>query len=527
MQKSLNGYYKIVFKLLVLLTIGFFQCIALAQSNSTDSLLIPIKHDKADTTKVNHLNELSLLLMHKNIDSAILVCYKSISIINKLPNHIKNGKQGIRILAQTKNNLGTYFYLKSDYSKAMELYNKVLNLSNAIKDESEKSKVLSNIGLVYFEQEEFAIALDYYLKALNIQERINNKNLIASTLNRIGIIYKIQGEQEKALEYFNLSIDVAKKVGNKKQIAAALINKGQTYDDQLKFELALKTYFSALESVENSNKEYMGTIFGNVGLTYIRQGDSVKSLDYFLKALKMAEEQGNESKVATWFQNLGTNYVALQKFQPAFDCLYKALAFDQKNNLKYGIKAEYYSLSQLYEKSTISLPDTIGGKLLNPEQMRLRAIYYYEKYLQAKEEIFGAEQKKQFVQTGLVYDFQKKEAIAKLENEKRIALEEEKARNQKIINTAIIIGILLMLLLVLFIIRSLKTTRKQKQIIEQKSKETELQKHIIEEKNKDITDSINYAKRIQNALLREEEHVTQHLPEHFILFMPKDIVSGD
>ena len=49
----------------------------------------------------------------------------------------------------------------------------------------------------------------------------------------------------------------------------------------------------------------------------------------------------------------------------------------------------------------------------------------------------------------------------------------------------------------------------------------------MEEKNKDITDSINYAIRIQRALLKEEEYVSKHLPEHFILFKPKDIVSGD
>ncbi|MCE9537976.1 MAG: serine/threonine-protein phosphatase, partial [Bacteroidetes bacterium] len=73
----------------------------------------------------------------------------------------------------------------------------------------------------------------------------------------------------------------------------------------------------------------------------------------------------------------------------------------------------------------------------------------------------------------------------------------------------------------------LRITRKQKQIIEIKNSETELQKKIIEEKNKDITDSIRYAKRIQDALMGEKVHISSHLPEHFIFFVPKDIVSGD
>ncbi len=49
----------------------------------------------------------------------------------------------------------------------------------------------------------------------------------------------------------------------------------------------------------------------------------------------------------------------------------------------------------------------------------------------------------------------------------------------------------------------------------------------IEEKNKEILDSINYAQRIQHALLASESMLKKNLPEHFVLFNPKDIVSGD
>lgn len=53
------------------------------------------------------------------------------------------------------------------------------------------------------------------------------------------------------------------------------------------------------------------------------------------------------------------------------------------------------------------------------------------------------------------------------------------------------------------------------------------QKEVIEEKQKEIIDSINYAKRIQFALLASENLLSQYLPEHFVLFKPKDVVSGD
>src|ERR1044071_2218502 len=58
-------------------------------------------------------------------------------------------------------------------------------------------------------------------------------------------------------------------------------------------------------------------------------------------------------------------------------------------------------------------------------------------------------------------------------------------------------------------------------------KEIALQSHIIEQKNKDITDSINYAKRIQEAILPNEEEMKEVLHDYFVYYRPKDIVSGD
>jgi serine phosphatase RsbU (regulator of sigma subunit) len=59
------------------------------------------------------------------------------------------------------------------------------------------------------------------------------------------------------------------------------------------------------------------------------------------------------------------------------------------------------------------------------------------------------------------------------------------------------------------------------------NKQLEFQKGIIEEKNKDITDSIKYARRIQEAILPQEHHLKQVVPNIFVLYKPKDIVSGD
>ncbi|HKR07141.1 MAG TPA: response regulator [Bacteroidia bacterium] len=65
------------------------------------------------------------------------------------------------------------------------------------------------------------------------------------------------------------------------------------------------------------------------------------------------------------------------------------------------------------------------------------------------------------------------------------------------------------------------------QQVKERTSEINLQKQLIEVKNKDILDSIHYAKRLQQAILPSSEKIKKYLPESFILYQPKDIVSGD
>jgi serine phosphatase RsbU (regulator of sigma subunit) len=68
---------------------------------------------------------------------------------------------------------------------------------------------------------------------------------------------------------------------------------------------------------------------------------------------------------------------------------------------------------------------------------------------------------------------------------------------------------------------------KQKQIIERQKQIVEFQKKLVEDKNKEITDSIHYAKRIQQAILPDDDEWKRLLPDSFVLYLPKDIVAGD
>ncbi len=81
-------------------------------------------------------------------------------------------------------------------------------------------------------------------------------------------------------------------------------------------------------------------------------------------------------------------------------------------------------------------------------------------------------------------------------------------------------GVVLLLVFGAFMLNRVQVTRKQKRIIEH-------QKEIVEEKQKEIVDSINYAQRIQSAILPDPSEIGNVFTDAFIFFKPKDIVSGD
>ncbi|MBK6835199.1 MAG: SpoIIE family protein phosphatase [Bacteroidetes bacterium] len=125
------------------------------------------------------------------------------------------------------------------------------------------------------------------------------------------------------------------------------------------------------------------------------------------------------------------------------------------------------------------------------------------------------------------YEFEKKEAAAVLEQEKKDALINAERKKQKIVLILVSVFLVFVSFLSVIIFRSLRLNQKKNKIITEQNEVVIHQKHLVEEKHKEITDSINYAERIQRSFLATKEHLNANLNEYFILFKPKDVVSGD
>ena len=98
---------------------------------------------------------------------------------------------------------------------------------------------------------------------------------------------------------------------------------------------------------------------------------------------------------------------------------------------------------------------------------------------------------------------------------------------QKVLNIMIVamIGFIIIALFVVY--RNYRTKLAANVLLETQKAEITNQKRIIEEKNHEVLDSINYSKRIQTAILPDMHEIEKNLKDFFILYKPKDIVSGD
>jgi serine phosphatase RsbU (regulator of sigma subunit) len=151
---------------------------------------------------------------------------------------------------------------------------------------------------------------------------------------------------------------------------------------------------------------------------------------------------------------------------------------------------------------------------------------YLTKYVEIKDSIFNDENSTQINELLAKFDSDKKEQEIKL-------LQKDKEMSSWLRNS-LIVGSVLLVFLAFSLYSRYRVKHKANMELSTKNKNIEEQRLIVEHQKlslevhqKEIVDSINYARRIQYALLANTKLLNDFLPQHFVLFKPKDIVSGD
>ena len=483
----------------------------LAQNKKIDSLLTLTNTDNADTNKVNHFNQLCIeYIKIGKYDSGLKLGNKALALASSLP--IGNRKGWYKGISSAYNNIGVIYENQSEYTQALGYYIKALKINEEVGNKNETVADLSYIGNIYENQGEYPKALDYYFKALKIDEKLNNKKRIAKHLCNIGIVYRNQADYPKALDYYFKALKIAEELGDKNGITLYSGNIGNVYWNQANYSLAEYYYFKGLKMAEElGNKNYQAIFISNIGNVYYSKKNYPKTIAYYYKALKMAEELKNKKEIARHLGNLGELYTKIGKFKEAEQYLKKSIAMaDSIGALNY-LRIYENVLSQLYDTT----------------RRYKEALIQYKKAVALKDTIFSQENKKQLVRKEMNYEFDKKNIAAKAQQNMKDAITAEEKQRAKVIIYSVSVGLFLVLLLALFIFRGYRQKRKANFIITQQKEIVEKKNKLIEEKQKEILASITYAQRIQRAMLPHRRDIWAAFPHSFVLFKPKDIVSGD
>lgn len=483
--------------LLPIFLVYFLAKSSMGQNVNTDSLIALLQNHKEDTTKA---------MMYESIA-------RSLIFSNKPSEALEYSKAGIELSNQLKfirgicyNNYGAAkasLYL-SDYKNAHVYCMNVLKYEKE-SDKTIQASALTALGTIFIKQSDYPKALDFLLRGLSIKETLHDTAGIITSKSNIGNLYAKMNEPIKALQAYRTCEDLAIKTRRKKDIANSYINIGNIYIKLNKIDSSNYYLLLAMNLHKERKDEFsVALALGNLSLNYIEEKRYKEAEVFLLEALSINQKIGNQEFVANTYNALADLYSKQNQFQKAIEYAQKGLELSMKLNLLSNELDVHKILYSIYK---------LQGK-------HKEALIEHEKLVEINKQIFSDEKQKEMTTKELQFEFEKKENFLKAEQEKEKLLAREEKEKQQIIIYSISGGFILLLLLALLIYRNLQQNKKQSKIIS-------VQKDMIEEKQKELLDSIHYAERIQKTLLANTELINHFVPENFILFKPKDIVSGD
>ena len=354
-------------------------------------------------------------------------------------------------------------------------------------------------------------AIAFYMKGLKIAEEINDHYSVAALNNNIGNVYYFEEKYTKAIEYYLKAYEMLKNIGDVKGSAMTLDNIGLIYSSLKQFEKALQYQTSALEIIKTLNdKQLLADSYMQLGGLYSEMKLHNKALEYFYKANTTYKETGTKYGLAQSGVNIGDVYRVKHQYKEAIAILNESYLMS-KNIGSLGVsQSAAQNLYQTYED-------------MNDYKS---AYKYYKEYVKLKDSVFNEESLDKINELSTKYETtQKLKEIEILTKDKELNATKLKQKNT--LNTFLFSGIALVIALLSLLFYRFKEKQKANNLLEEKNNAIHEQKVLLEKKQDEILDSINYAKRLQGAILLSEKDLGTHFKEIFVLYKPKDIVGGD
>ena len=463
----------------------FWGTNSLAQK--TDSLLLEIKQTTSDTLKGKLYNELSSSLWFTAPQDALSYAEKALNIGHESQNH--------RLQIHAFRNLGATYWVKGEYPQALKNYQKMLAISQAQGNQQAMAKAYNNLAMVYKAQHNDSMAIEYYKKSLDLHKAHNNKRGFAIVSGNLGAVYLNINQLEKSLEYHFQALKIGQEIGRKRTVGNAYHNIGEVYLLKGWYERA-KDYFEKSLSIYQAMDESWSIGHAKNGLAkcYLNMKMYQKALPLSKEAFDIAQNIGAKElvkeacEVLTQIHEHEQNFQAALKFQKLYFIYADSLINENKNNEIHQLELQQRDsenallrkekeLHQLSNERKSIIILSIAGALLSSV---ILAIILYRSRQKA----------------------QKLNSVLQVKNRKIQFINNQLEKQKTEIES-----------------QNLKLKKQGQAIIEQRD--------LIKGRNEKITRSITAAQTIQQAMLPYPNQLKETLNNHFIVYRPKDIVSGD
>ncbi|GAA5023071.1 hypothetical protein GCM10011506_05660 [Marivirga lumbricoides] len=400
-------------------------------------------------------------------------------------------------------------------------------------------------------------AFEYAKKALSLSKKLKYTEGEATALNNLGVYHKQKGDYDTSLQYYKNALNLYDSLDNKYGSAKALSNIGNIYSMNRDFENALDYYLKAQEIFKVLNDTaHLTRLINNIGNVYLDIGQEKEAFTYYKKVLSIFNNSQEPQELFDPYSNIGKIYFNNELYDSALFYFNKSLAYEIGTGNKFGIAGTLVRISRVQNaqgnygaalnsgEEAVTIASSVDSQpILMDAYSTLAEVYlhlndirssylYMNQYHSIKDSLFNEKTRKSIAELEKSIDLEQKEKeIALLKKEAEI--NQLQYQNSQLLNFGTAILSILLLLLAIVVYLKFRESKKAKALLEQQHEQIllskraiELQKIKLESWNQNITDSIEYAKNIQEGIMNHH-NFESNLSDSFIFYKPKDIVSGD
>ncbi|MEX2597750.1 MAG: tetratricopeptide repeat protein [Salibacteraceae bacterium] len=447
---------------------------------------------------------------------------------------------------------------KGDLKGSQRMRRKVINQFKSIDRKDKVARQMLNYGNVSANLAEYDSAMYYFKQALDLAIEAKDTLTISGAYLNISTIHHELGESEQELEHLLIALDLSKRLKDSTQIGTIQYNLAVFYLNRGQIDKC-NEILQELMTLYTSKNHLWGQ--ANIYNIYAQQQFEKQNVDsslYFLdKAIALYEKMGEKSMVAFITMNQGSTLgmagrwdESVRKLQQAYDIFVELGELRYASICLHGLsaseeeKGNHTEALELMERAidiskkirsttnTVLWIKELAGLYVKANDYK-HAYDLMLEHATLKDTLAEMNNQQAIQEMEAKYQNEKKQLeIQTLEQER--ALQDAEIDSERTKRFMMLGGLIIALLM--FSIAGYAFVQKQKdnKVIQQQKREVEKQrdelhhqKLIVDEKNREILDSINYAKRIQTAILPPDRIVKEYLPNIFILYKPKDVVAGD